>query len=129
MNLRLSPTNNQIWLICGGRDFADQVMFDGAMGDLLRLRGCPAGIVHGAARGADEMGRQWSRKMAIWEHGYVAQWQIHGKAAGPKRNQDMLDREKIDLVIAFPGGRCTADMVSRARKAGIDVAEIRAKGA
>jgi len=29
-----------------------------------------------------------------------------------------------DLVLAFPGGRGTADMVSRARKAGVRVVEI-----
>jgi Lhr-like helicase len=36
----------------------------------------------------------------------------------------MIDEGKPDLVIAFPGGRGTADMVGRARKAGIRVVEI-----
>ncbi len=119
------PINGKTWLICGGRDFADQAMFDGAMGDLIRLMGCPSMIVHGAALGADEMGRRWAQKMAIHEHGYPAQWQLQGKSAGPKRNQDMIEREKIDLVVAFPGGRGTADMVARARAANIEVAEIK----
>ena len=35
----------------------------------------------------------------------------------------MLDTG-IDLVIAFPGGTGTADMVRRARKAGVEVREI-----
>lgn len=36
------------------------------------------------------------------------------------------DKEaKPDLVIAFPGGRGTADMVRRARAAGIEVREIK----
>jgi len=29
------------------------------------------------------------------------------------------------LVVAFPGGRGTADMVRRSREAGVDVAEIK----
>jgi hypothetical protein len=32
-----------------------------------------------------------------------------------------LRKGKPDLVIAFPGGRGTADMVARARKAGVPV--------
>jgi predicted Rossmann-fold nucleotide-binding protein len=31
---------------------------------------------------------------------------------------------KPDLVVAFPGGSGTADMVSRARGAGIEVIEV-----
>jgi hypothetical protein len=33
----------------------------------------------------------------------------HGRAAGPIRNQKMPE-EKPELVVAFPGGRGTADM-------------------
>lgn len=35
----------------------------------------------------------------------------------------MIFEGKPDLVVAFPGGAGTADMVSRARRAGIDVLE------
>jgi hypothetical protein len=118
------PINGQTWLICGGRDFADRSMFDSAMGDLMRLKGCPARIVHGAARGADKMADEWADRKAIPSIRMPADWQKHGKAAGPIRNQEMLDRMKPSLVVAFPGGRGTADMVTRARKAEIDVAEI-----
>lgn len=45
----------------------------------------------------------------------------NGKAAGPIRNQRMLDEGKPDLVVAFPGGRGTADMVRRAKAAGVPV--------
>ncbi len=37
------------------------------------------------------------------------------------RNQQMLDEAKPDMVLAFPGGRGTDDMVSRAEKAGVPV--------
>ena len=36
----------------------------------------------------------------------------------------MLDEGKPDLVIAFPGGKGTADMARRAREAGIEVIEV-----
>ena len=35
----------------------------------------------------------------------------------------MLD-EKPDIVLAFPGGRGTADMIARAEQAGVEVIKI-----
>ena len=119
------PTNGQTWLICGGRAFTDQTMFDGAMSDLLALKGCPVRVVHGGAAGADAMASDWGWRMGLQVVGIAARWDLHGKRAGPLRNQKMLDEYKPDFVIAFPGGRGTADMVSRARLIKIDVAEIK----
>lgn len=36
----------------------------------------------------------------------------------------MLDLAKPDVVVAFKGGRGTADMVRRAREAGVKVIEV-----
>jgi hypothetical protein len=36
----------------------------------------------------------------------------------------MIDEGKPDLVVAFPGGRGTADMVKRAKKANVEVIEV-----
>lgn len=119
------PKNGQTWLICGGRDFTDQAAFDAAMGDLIRMKGCPQKIIHGAAPGADTLADQWAERMAISRHRFPAQWDKHGKAAGPIRNQAMLDKGRPHFVVAFPGGKGTADMVRRSKEAGIDVAEIR----
>ena len=119
------PINGQTWLICGGRDFADAAMFDAAMSDLIQLRGCPARIIHGAYRGADTLADEWGKRMALDVIAVPADWKTLHRAAGPIRNQAMLDR-KPDMVVAFPGGTGTADMVRRARGAGITVAEIKA---
>ena len=125
MSFDVIPTNDQTWLSCGGLHYADQQMFHEAMGDLIRLRGIPAKIVHGAACGADSMAIGWAIHYAITCIGMPADWKKHGRAAGPIRNQEMLDKHAPHMIIAFPGGRGTADMVSRARKAGIDLAEIK----
>lgn len=53
-----------------------------------------------------------------------ADWKTHGKRAGSIRNQKMIDDYHPQLVVAFPGGAGTADMVRRARAAGIEVREI-----
>lgn len=119
------PQNGQTWLICGGRGFTDRATFDSAMGDLIRMKGCPQKIIHGAAPGADTLADRWAEHMAIGRHRFPAQWEMYGKAAGPIRNQAMLDKGRPHLVVAFPGGHGTSDMVRRAREAGLEVAEIR----
>jgi len=40
------------------------------------------------------------------------------------RNQQMLDESRPDLIVAFPGGRGTKDMVDRATKAGVKVVKV-----
>lgn len=67
--------------------------------------------------------RQFAEKMSHWVKyvGYPAEWEAHGKAAGPIRNAHMLSDFKPDLVVAFPGGRGTADMVKKAQDAGVTV--------
>lgn len=118
--------NNETWLICGGRNFTDQAMFDDAMARLTGMWGCPSKIVHGAAQGADSMADTWGKRMHIAVVAVPAEWSTHGKAAGPIRNEEMLYLHKPKRVIAFPGGVGTADMVKRAKKhvGRIDVIEI-----
>jgi len=118
------PLNGETWLICGGRDFTDSVMFNNAMSELVHLKGFPSRIVEGGAKGADALAAQWGDRHAIPVAELRADWKTHGKAAGAIRNQKMLDEQKPQFVVAFPGGRGTADMVARARKEGIDVAEV-----
>lgn len=107
---------NETWLICGGRDFDSQSIFYCAMSQLLGMFGCPERIVHGGAEGVDRMAGEWGKRWAIQVVECKADWERHGNAAGPIRNEDMLRIYTPDKVIAFPGGKGTADMVDRARK-------------
>lgn len=111
-------------------------------------------VIHGGASGADHHAGQWCRGFSVPAADYVADsrdgpvieqvfpanWtdlttppviiryrrngEAYNAAAGGIRNQRMLDEGKPDLVLAFPGGKGTADMVRRARKAGVPVREI-----
>lgn len=120
------PITGETWLICGGRDFQDRDMFNSAMSQLTERFGIPQKIVTGGARGADYLGAEWADRHALQTHTELAQWNIHGKKAGPIRNQKMLDEQRPHKVIAFPGGRGTADMISRAKGvSGVDVVEIK----
>ncbi len=108
-------------LICGGRNFNDHNLFGKIVDPYTPVAEL---IIHGGAAGADEMAQCWADWCDIPVQYHVANWSEYGKAAGPIRNQAMIDEGKPDLVIAFPGGKGTADMVRRAKKAGIPVEEI-----
>jgi hypothetical protein len=107
-------------LVCGGRDYADQAMLFGAL-DMQAEQSRILRIIQGGASGADQLARFWCYSRKVRYDNYPADWNKHGKAAGPIRNQQMLDEGRPTMVFAFSGGRGTADMVRRAKAAGVSV--------
>lgn len=81
-------------------------------------------VIHGAAKGADTIGKLWAKRNGIKERPFPADWNQHGRAAGHIRNQQMLDEGRPDLVVAFPGGKGTAGMVEKAKSARIPVKDF-----
>jgi len=111
-------------LICGGRNFLNRTFLYQTMDEIqANLDPAVIRVIHGAARGADTLGGEWARKHNHLEVKCPADWRRYGRAAGYKRNQSMIDEHHVDMVVAFPGGRGTADMVRRAKAAGIPVQE------
>jgi hypothetical protein len=108
-------------LVCGSREFAARSWLEEVLAPLAPKIDT---LIEGGAPGADHQAKMWAMRRNIDTETYVAEWRRFGNRAGPIRNQRMLDEGKPDLVIAFPGGRGTADMVRRARSAGIEVREI-----
>ena len=107
-------------LVCGGRDFADSAFLFGVL-DMEAEQNPVVRIIQGGANGADKLARMWCiSRFVTYEH-FPADWSKHGKAAGPIRNQQMIDEGKPTKVFAFDGGRGTADMIRRAKTAGIPV--------
>lgn len=105
-------------LVCGGRDFEDHASL---FAELDKLPRDGLVIIHGGARGADTLAELWAARAGVSRHRFPANWDRDGKAAGPIRNQRMIDRGRPDIVIAFPGGRGTADMIRKAEAAGVPV--------
>jgi YspA, cpYpsA-related SLOG family len=125
-----------IVLVCGGRYFKDRSLLVKTMEILDATRGPIVGMIHGYSRGADQLADDWMvykiaedkatrGKTDRWLAREPASWVKYGSAAGPIRNQYMLDAHPgIEAVVAFPGGRGTADMVKRARNKGLEVIEV-----
>jgi len=109
-------------LVCGGRNYRDVKSVFTALDDLDPR---PSLVIHGGANGADACAGEWARKRSVECKVYHADWHKHGRAAGPIRNQKMLEHGSPDVVIAFPGGSGTADMMRRAHEAGIIVVEVK----
>lgn len=126
-----------IVLVCGGRDYTDRANVNAWLTMLFQPDYGPSEdaqpwwlprpdlkLIFGGANGVDSFALDWAVVNWVRFEEYAADWLQHGKAAGPIRNQLMLDEGKPDLVVAFPGGKGTAAMVSRAKKAGVAVLEI-----
>lgn len=122
---RLEPEQpcGRIVLVTGSRVWTDEELI---FRELDRAR--PWCVVHGAAKGADDMADAWA-----WAHGipalrWPAAWTDHGKAAGMVRNAVMIEwltasRWADKRVLAFPRGesRGTRGCVASARQAGLNV--------
>ena len=112
-------------LVCGGRCFLDFDWLCSVLDDLnTGVRGPIEQLIHGGARGADSMAGEWAKERKIECIAYEAKWALEGRAAGPIRNKRMLDEGLPDLVVAFPGGRGTANMIQQAVGCGFEVVDI-----
>lgn len=112
-------------LCCGDRNWTDWQVIERE----LRGLGPLTVIVEGDARGADRMCGHVARRLNYDVVPVPAQWERYGRAAGVKRNQQMLDEHPdIERVLAFhpdlAQSKGTADMVRRARAAGIPVTVV-----
>lgn len=103
-------------LVAGGRDFDDYYRVEKDLNQYPISH-----IISGMARGADMLGVQYADDNQIDVMKYPADWNRYGKSAGYKRNQQMLDEGKPDLVLIYWDGssKGTGHMIDIAKKAGI----------
>jgi hypothetical protein len=113
--------NPIVALITGSRHWTNQ---EAIRRELLPL--APDTIlIHGDANGADRLAAQVASELGIKKIlAFPADWRRFGRAAGPIRNQKMLERQP-DVVIAFHEALCqgcgTKNMVALARAAHVPV--------
>lgn len=113
-------------LVTGSRDWTNRDAVNLALHKVLRdfpLE--PITLVHGGCpTGADYLAHSFAHFSSRWidEEVHPADWKKHGRAAGPIRNQHMVDLG-ADLCVAFPLGesRGTRHCMKAAAKAGIPV--------
>lgn len=119
-----------IVIVCGGREYGDAVSLNAAL-DALHSRKPISTLIEGGAKGADSLAGAWASSRGVYRVTVHANWEKHGKGAGPRRNSQMMTfgsylacDAQCDLgVVAFPGGSGTADMKRQAKAAGLTVWE------
>ncbi len=107
-------------VVCGGRDYADVWAVNETLTRIHVERGI-AVIIQGGAPGADEIARIWADEHGVIVETFAADWDRYGKAAGPIRSGEMLTKGNPDGVVAFPGGRGTANCIKQAEALGLTV--------
>ena len=123
-----TPSGTNV-IIAGGRDFADPEMLDDCMWQLYghadygyqQASNYDITIVTGGARGADTLGHEWAKQCDFPTIVVPAEWDKHGKAAGPIRNQQMA--ELSNVLVAFWDGESkgTKNMIDVALRKGLEV--------
>ncbi|RWZ87189.1 MAG: DUF2493 domain-containing protein [Hydrotalea sp. AMD] len=105
-------------IIAGSRNFNDYELLCAV------IESCPweiTTIVSGKARGADSLGEKYAKDNDIPVDEFPANWNLHGKGAGPIRNQQMAENAEALIVLWDGISTGTKDMISRARKSNLKI--------
>ena len=114
-------------IIAGGRDFDDYHLLEKEVAYFItdHLKAKSVEIVSGGAKGADKLAEYyaWQYKMKI--HIFNADWQNHGKSAGPIRNEDMAKFSDACIVFWDGKSRGSANMINVAKRRGLQLKIVR----
>lgn len=76
----------------------------------------PIEIVSGTCRGVDRLGERFAEERGWHYVRFPADWDKHGKAAGPIRNEEMAKYADTCVVFTGDGDRGSASMIDMAKK-------------
>ena len=112
-------------IVAGTRTFSDYELLRSKLDGFIsesnqKYPGKQVVIITGAAKGADQLGSFYARNHNIPLKEFPANWTTYGKAAGPIRNQQMLDyalHEIPELIVFWDGeSRGTKNMMNIAKR-------------
>jgi hypothetical protein len=116
-------------IVCGTRTFTDRdLLFRKLDAFTAKLDKKKLTIIHGGAKGADTLANDWAFHRMVHMLVFHADWDKHGKAAGPMRNKEMINAEP-DALVAFWDGKSpgTRSMIALAYQAKLKVKVVRYK--
>ena len=90
-----------IAIVTGGREYTDLACINLAF-DGLVARTSPSATTlhHGDCQGADRLAAAQATERGFLVEGHPPKWKVHGKAAGPIRNKELVDLHP-DYVLIF----------------------------
>lgn len=103
-------------IIAGGRDYHN---YETLLEAIEEAQFEITTVVSGGAKGVDALGEQYAEEQDLNLKIFRADWETHGRAAGPIRNRKMA--ENADALIAVWDGksRGTKNMIETAQKLGL----------
>lgn len=107
-------------IVAGSRHITNQnivfMILDDARAKLSKNKTPITEIICGEAKGVDILGSQWAKSKSIPVVSFPAEWDKHGKKAGPIRNKQMGDY--ADSLIAIWDGESfgTKNMIDIMKK-------------
>ena len=111
-------------IIAGSRGITDIRLLEQAM----RQAGLDVTeVISGTARGVDQLGERWAEARGIPVARFPARWELHGRSAGYRRNQAMVQHAAADptggaLVAVWDGAsRGTMHTINLARERNLHV--------
>lgn len=108
-------------IIAGSRDVTDYSVMDCAFHNSPWSMDDVTQVVSGTARGVDRLGEEWARRNNKEIQRFPAQWGVHGKSAGYRRNEDMARHADALLAIWDGKSRGTKHMIDIAKRKGLEV--------
>lgn len=111
-------------IIAGSRDLTDPLYIDMMSAAIAQHGWNPSRVLSGRAKGIDTLGEIWARENDVEVEPYPADWNLHGKAAGPIRNRQMAENADALLLIRKRDSRGSLSMLNEANRLGILVIDI-----
>ena len=108
--------------IGGCRDYNNYEVFSEFVSECIsKINSENIVILSGHCSGVDEMAEKYAKEKGYELEIYPADWKKYGKAAGPKRNKEMV--RNSNAVIAFWDGksRGTKNLIDLAKKKDIQI--------
>jgi len=104
-------------IIAGGRNFNDYDLLKAELNLILCIRVMREDlvIVSGGAKGADALGERYAKEHNVPVKIFKADWNKHGKSAGPIRNFEMAKYAEGCIVFWDGKSKGTANMIQVAR--------------
>jgi glycerophosphoryl diester phosphodiesterase len=108
-------------IIAGSRNFTNYQKLEKECDQFFQEQKNIEIVSGGHYKGADKLGEQYVKEKELKLKRFPAEWNIYGKAAGPKRNKEMAIY--ADALIVFWDGksRGTKNMIQHAKQNGLIV--------
>lgn len=107
-------------IVAGDRDFTNYDYLEQCLNSLFNTER-PRTIISGCARGVDTLAIQYAQKHNLPLMKFPADWDTHGKSAGPIRNREMARNATHLVAFLTPHSKGTRNMVKQAREFGLTV--------